>query len=140
MENLRSPDRGESIIAVGSTGLEGPEGPARVGPTHNRPDRLDEGDFLEAVSQAVLRELEGGSLVEDLKHAVHTTGVQPIYPFTEYVDTSPVPTPMVTAPYARPGECRWRVAGRRLARRTPFSAPLTPIPKGDGPWRMRLLR
>ena len=92
MENLRSPDRGESIISVGSTGLEGPEGPARVGPTHNRPDRLDEGDFLEAVSQAVLRELEGGSLVEDLKHAVHTTGVQPIYPFTEYVDTSPVPT------------------------------------------------
>jgi hypothetical protein len=61
MENLCGPDRGGSGRAEGSTRLEGPGGPARDGRTRERAGQLADGDFVEAVSRAVLRELEGGA-------------------------------------------------------------------------------
>jgi hypothetical protein len=91
MENLRGPDRGESVIAEGSTGFEGPEGPARVGPTLKRPDRLEEGDLLVAVSQAVLRELEGGAVLADLQQSWHTMGIWPVDPVPQDIRMSVVP-------------------------------------------------
>ena len=77
MENLRGPNRGEAIIAEGSTGHEVPEGPTRVGPTLKRPDRLEEGDFVVAVSRAVLRELEGGTIREQLQNAIAGNKARP---------------------------------------------------------------
>ena len=62
MENVWSPDRGGSGRAGESTRFEGPEGPARDGRTLQPPDQLEDEDFVEAVSRAVLRELEGGSV------------------------------------------------------------------------------
>jgi hypothetical protein len=92
MENLRGPDRGESIHSEGSTGFEGPEGPVQFGPTLKRPERLEEGDLVVAVSRAVLRELEGGSIREQLQKAWVTTGVQPVDPFTPEVNMTGVPS------------------------------------------------
>jgi len=60
MENIWGPDRGEFVRAEGSTSFDGPDGPARTGRTLERPARLEEGDMVEAVSRAVLREIEGG--------------------------------------------------------------------------------
>ena len=62
MENIWGPDRGEFVRAEGSTPFDGPDGPARTGCTLERPARLEEGDMVEAVSRAILRELEGGFL------------------------------------------------------------------------------
>src|SRR5262249_20878352 len=50
MESNSTLDRGSSRIAPESTGVE----------ARKQPVRLDDRDFLEAVSRAVLRELEGG--------------------------------------------------------------------------------
>ena len=63
MEKIWGPDRGEFVRAEGSTPFDGPDGPARTGRTLERPARLEEGDMVEAVSRAVLRELEGGFLL-----------------------------------------------------------------------------
>ena len=60
MENIWGPDRGELVKAEGATPFDGPDGPARTRRTLERPARLKEGDMVEAVSHAVLRELDGG--------------------------------------------------------------------------------
>ena len=60
MKNHWSPDRGGSGRAEESTRFEGAKGPARAGRTLQRPAQLEDEDFVEAVSRAVLRELEGG--------------------------------------------------------------------------------
>jgi len=62
MENIWGPDRGEFVRAEGSTPFDGPDGLSRTGQTLERPARLEEGDMVEAVSRAVLRELEGGAV------------------------------------------------------------------------------
>jgi hypothetical protein len=48
-------------MSEGSTRLEGPDPPAPAGRILERPAWLEDGEFVEAVSHAVLRELEGGS-------------------------------------------------------------------------------
>jgi hypothetical protein len=77
MDHLGSPDRGGSARAGESTPLVGP-----AGHTLERPARLAEGDLVEAVSHAVLRELEGGFVAAQTPVAVigHTMGIRPIDP------------------------------------------------------------
>src|SRR4051812_23510431 len=78
MDKLGSPDRGGSVGAEGSTPFEGPAGPARAGHTLERPARLAEGDLVEAVSHAVLRELEGGFVAaQTTVVGGHTMGIRP---------------------------------------------------------------
>ena len=74
MENIWGPDRGEFVRAEGSTPFDGPDGPARIGRTLERPARLEAGDMVEAISRAVLRELEGGSYL--LNHPI-VMGIPP---------------------------------------------------------------
>jgi hypothetical protein len=77
MENICGPDRGEFVRAEGSTPFDGPDGPTRTGRTLERPARLEEGDMVEAVSRAVLRELEGGVSLDVLycPHTPHIWGM-----------------------------------------------------------------
>ena len=49
------------VRGEGPAQLEGAGGPARTGRATETPTRLEDGDFVEAVSRAVLREIEGGS-------------------------------------------------------------------------------
>jgi hypothetical protein len=62
MENACGPDRGGPVMADGVTTSQEPDGPARAGRTLERPARLEEDAVVEAVSAAVLREVEGGTL------------------------------------------------------------------------------
>ena len=50
------------VCGEGPARLEGSGGPDRTGRATETPTRLEDGDLVEAVSRAVLRELEGGSL------------------------------------------------------------------------------
>jgi hypothetical protein len=75
MENLWGPDRGGSGRAEGATRPEGQDEAAQAGHTRERPAQLEDGDFVEAVSRAVLREVEGGSAGPPEGGA--TTGIRP---------------------------------------------------------------
>ena len=48
------------VRGEGPAQLEGSGGPDRTGRATATPTRLEDGDLVEAVSRAVLRELEGG--------------------------------------------------------------------------------
>jgi hypothetical protein len=65
------------VCGEGPARLEGSGGPARTGRATATPTRLEDGDFVEAVSRAVLRELEGGVAIDRI-----TTGIiaAPPYP------------------------------------------------------------
>jgi len=89
MENIWGPDRGEFVRAEGSTSFDGPDGPARTGRTLERPARLEEGDRVEAVSRAVLRELEGGFLPSPPDFGV--------YIYSPIIRMGIVPVPAISA-------------------------------------------
>ena len=48
------------VRGEGPARLEGSRGPARAGRATETPTRLEDGELVEAISRAVLRELEGG--------------------------------------------------------------------------------
>jgi hypothetical protein len=50
------------VCGEGPARLEGSGEPDRTGRATETPTRLEDGDFVEAVSRAVLREIEGGSI------------------------------------------------------------------------------
>jgi hypothetical protein len=76
MENIWGPNRGEFVRAEESTSFDGPDGPARTGRARERPARLEEGDMVEAVSRAVLSQLEGGAVFQ----TVIRIGIWPVDP------------------------------------------------------------
>jgi hypothetical protein len=81
MENVREFDRGDPAMEEPTQQFQYPGEPTRGGGPIDTPTRLKEGDFLEAVSHAVARELEGGmiSLQSTLSHGA-TTGEIPAIP------------------------------------------------------------
>ncbi len=62
MENVRRLDRGDPAMEEPTQQFQYLGGPTRGGGPIDTPTRLKEGDFLEAVSHAVARELEGGMI------------------------------------------------------------------------------
>jgi hypothetical protein len=60
MESVCDPDRGGTIVADAATSSRGPDGPDGPGRTLERPARLKQDAVVEAVSSAVLSQLEGG--------------------------------------------------------------------------------
>jgi hypothetical protein len=82
MANHRSPDPGGPVIVEGSTHSNGDEEPNRIGRFLESPARLKDRDFLEAVTLAVARELEGGvTSLPDLRESFGgTMGIVPRMP------------------------------------------------------------
>jgi hypothetical protein len=65
VENFQGLARGETVELGQSTQFVGPNGPAQIDRATERPTRLNDGDFLDAVNRAVLRQIEGGMVPAD---------------------------------------------------------------------------